>query len=578
MNRTRTIFFSIFGLAMLAAWFLAGEIDKKDVPPSADNTAANTPVLPADTLDLSIASSSTKQAWMEQVATNFMASNAMTQSGKKIAVRVRSVSSGGSTRSLLEGSLKPVVWSPGSRSWVAQWQESLRQQNQAKLMTKDCQPSIYTPLGIAMWRPMAEALGWPDQPVGWKTIVKLTSDPNGWERYKHPEWGKFRLGHAHPQYGNSGLLTVTSFIYGLSNKKVLSPQEVYAQPIKTALSQLAKNTSKYGVVTEDLVQLMVKEGPRYLHAIATYEAEAVNMNIKYADELRFPVAFIFPSEGAFWGDHPYCILDKADWVSDEQAEAAHLFYEFLSHAEQQKLAINNRLRPLNTQIPLHAPLDLAHGTDPHITPDTVPPLPEPSGEMGQAVIDVFLQTKRKATILLVLDTSGSMGGNKIRYATEASVNFLKRLHPDDHVGLLTFNQHTTLLQTPKRVADSVEPLVGTVQNLLARGGTALHAAVCKSVDILQALRQEDQDNSRLYGIVLLSDGDDTRGQPSANEMFATCLPSHAEADGIKVFPIAFGQEANQSVLQRIAQVSGGKMFAASPQSLDKIYLKISAEQ
>jgi Ca-activated chloride channel homolog len=578
MNRTRSIFFMIILIALGLVWWVAGLM----TPPPQDDLSAVSPthVLPSDRIELYIASSSTKQTWMEDVASHFQQLGHTTSSGKKIVVRVTSVSSGGSTAAIIDGSLKPVAWSPGSGAWVAQLQEGLQRQGRNSLMSKDCHSSVYTPLGIAMWRPMAEALGWPQQPVSWKKLLQLASDPQGWARYDHPEWGKFRFGHAHPAYGNSGLLTMTSFIYGMIGRTEVHPQDIYTATVKDALRALAQNTSKYGVVTEDLVALMVNEGPRYLHAIATYEADAVAMNLNHQDQLRFPIAFIFPAEGAFWGEHPYCVLDKAEWVSAEHAEAARLFYDFLRTTKAQQLAIHHRLRPLDTSIALHAPLDLAHGTVATITPATVPPLPEPSGDISQMIIDVFLQTKRKATIMLVLDTSGSMSGVKIRSATEASANFLKRLHSDDRIGLITFSSTVTNLQNPQKVSESVEKLAHTVQNLLADGNTALYAAVCETIKILQMQREQDQalHDSRLYGMVLLSDGDDTMGYPSEMEMFATCLPAHAEADGIKIYTIAFGDDANQKVLQQISKVSGGTLFTASPQSLEKIYLKISAEQ
>ncbi len=56
-------------------------------------------------------------------------------------------------------------------------------------MTEACEPTIYSPSGIAMWRPMAEALGWPAKPISWKTIIELAADPQGWSRYGHPGWG-----------------------------------------------------------------------------------------------------------------------------------------------------------------------------------------------------------------------------------------------------------------------------------------------------------------------------------------------------------------------------------------------------
>jgi Ca-activated chloride channel family protein len=78
--------------------------------------------------------------------------------------------------------------------------------------------------------------------------------------------------------------------------------------------------------------------------------------------------------------------------------------------------------------------------------------------------------------------------------------------------------------------------------------------------------------------VLLSDGEDTVGDVTENQMFATCLPANAEADGVKIFPIAFGENADETVLARMATVTGGLMFTADPASISNVYLSISAEQ
>jgi hypothetical protein len=61
-------------------------------------------------------------------------------------------------------------------------------------------------------------------------------------------------------------------------------------------------------------------------------------------------------------------------------------------------------------------------------------------------------------------------------------------------------------------------------------------------------------------------------------MFATCLPDNAEADGFRIYPIAFGGETDTAVLERMANVTGGRLFTADPNSISNVYLSISAEQ
>ena len=127
--------------------------------------------------------------------------------------------------------------------------------------------------------------------------------------------------------------------------------------------------------------------------------------------------------------HPFCILDNAPWVSPEQAEAAAIFRDYLLAEEQQVNAIDSYLRPLDDTIPLRAQLDLEHGTDGRANPTIIPALPSPTTDISKAVIDIFQLNKRKATIIVVLDVSGSMEGEKIRAAREATVEFLDRLDP-----------------------------------------------------------------------------------------------------------------------------------------------------
>ena len=68
-----------------------------------------------------------------------------------------------------------------------------------------------------MWEPMAVALGYPSKHLGWLDIAGVAAKPGGWSAYGHPEWGKFRWGHAHPD-ANSGFLSVVSEVYAALGK------------------------------------------------------------------------------------------------------------------------------------------------------------------------------------------------------------------------------------------------------------------------------------------------------------------------------------------------------------------------
>lgn len=539
------------------------------------------PGLEAEPVEITIASSVTKANWLGAGVADFAAAGITTADGRPITIRVQNVLSGDSMLRIASQELQPVVWSPGEETWVQQLEERWNRGSGKPVMAAPCAPTVKTPVGLAMWRPMAEALGWPDRPVSLKALVDLANDPEGWARLGHPEWGRLKLGHTHPQYSSAGLLFLAQVIYAtLGKTEGITPADIYDPKVEEALRTLAANTAKYGMVTTDLLTNMARGGPGFLHATSAFEEGTVRFNIERRDSLRFPLAFVFPSEGTFWSDHPYCILDGAPWVDAAEAEAARLFLDFLRGPAMQARAGEFHVRPLDPAVPLGATMTPENGTDPTINETMVPDLAIPSPEVSEAIIDQFLTTKRKATVLLVLDTSGSMEGERIRTATQATADFLTRLHPNDRVGLMTFATLATRLEPVGEVSSVAERLRGRVLGLLAEGDTNLYGAVCKATQMLAAEAEKDRaaGDNRLYGIVLLSDGQDTVGETTETRLFQQCLDRREGDDGPKVFVISLGDQTDVDFLQRLAAETNGAMFAADPTSIDQAYLRISAEQ
>jgi hypothetical protein len=82
----------------------------------------------------------------------------------------------------------------------------------------DTQNLVLSPVVIAMWKPMAEAIGWGKKPVGWSEILALAKDPRGWASVGKPQWGPFRFGHTHPESSNSGLISLMAEVYAGAQK------------------------------------------------------------------------------------------------------------------------------------------------------------------------------------------------------------------------------------------------------------------------------------------------------------------------------------------------------------------------
>ena len=202
-------------------------------------------------------------------------------------------------------------------------------------------------------------------------------------------------------------------------------------------------------------------------------------------------------------------------------------------------------------------------------------------EHQSAVLDVFHDEKKRATIALVLDTSESMGTGKLNGAIQATNAFLQAYarDKDDEINVYIFNDQITLLQPSGRMGEVGESLRRTVETVFAEGNTALYDAVCEAVEAIdrRAVKAKVAGERRLYGIVLLSDGQDTNSTRSKSDMLS-CLPSGETAEGIKVFTIAYGDDADTTLLEQIANRTNGKFFESDPDDVLEVLLEILYEQ
>jgi Ca-activated chloride channel family protein len=517
---------------------------------------------------------------MTAMVEKFNASGAKTKSGKPIVVTVKHGGSGTAMDNILAGRSKPVVYSPGTFVWINQINQKWKDLNGHALIKAECPATTSEPFGIAMWKPMAEALGWPDKPIKLSDIEKLAADPQGWAALGHSEWGAFKFGHGHPDYANSGLLTMVAAAYASTGAQSgLTAAQVKSAAVISQVSALEQSVYHYGQLSTDLFDRMTQRGPNYLHAITAFESDVVKWNLKHASELRFPLVFIVPVDGTFWTEHPYCILDGADWVTDEQREAAETFRQFLIDPAQQAQAIATGLRPADQSIALTAPLDVAHGAMVAFNAKNLPQLEYPSEEVVTHVLDVFHQVKKKATVIVIIDTSGSMIGDKIKGAIDGALSFLDNMEPDERVTVIAFSDQINELKPAGRVGDVREQLKQTVGGLFAGGGTALHEVVITALDRMAQIQKDDaaSGENRLYGIVLLTDGkNDIAGGPSEADLLSR-LPAGDQPGGVKLFTIAYGDDANKDLLTTLANRTNGKTFVGNPQTIRSVYLAISAE-
>ncbi|WP_224249335.1 VWA domain-containing protein [Hyalangium gracile] len=535
---------------------------------AADPSPTATPKSDKPTIDVLYASSDGKKEWVNDVVKTFNEKR-VEINGKVVVVKAEHMRSGESRAAILAGKSKPTIWGPAGKSWIDLINQDWQTREQ-RAFVPEAKDTVNTALVIALWKPMAEALGWPKKEIGWKDLRSVVTNPKGWSALGHPEWGAFKFGHSHPDYSNSAMLSVISMIYAGANKSAnLTSADMKDPQVVSLLKDIERSIVHYGESSSWLTDKLCNRGPAYLSAVTVYESSVVKANDKCKTK-PFPLVALYPKEGTYWETHPAGVVD-ADWVTEDQKQGAKAFLDFLVSPEQQAKAPKYGFRPALKDVPLTAPFDEDHGVSPNAERKELEYLSE---DLFQRANTLWHETKKKAAVWVVLDTSGSMEGKPMDAARAGTVKFLQRMEPDDLVQVIAFSEQPTALGNPGKVRQSGETLVKKVQGLYAHGQTSLYDAVLMAFDEVDQARKTETE-PRSYGIVVLSDGKDTASKRNKPDLIER-LPRPEDTEGTRVFTIAYGNEADEELLRTLSERSNALMVHGDSADIDKLYHQIAS--
>jgi Ca-activated chloride channel family protein len=514
---------------------------------------------------------SEKEEWLEPLEAEFNQGRYKTESGATIVIEATPIGSIESATGIIQGSMQPVAWSPASSVYVPVANDEWRKTHAEDLVVGSPNDLVLSPVIIAMWQPMAEALGWPNTPIGWGDVAALAVSEEGWSQYGYPEWGNFKFGHTHPDFSNSGIVSIIAEAYAGADKvRGLTVEDLGQAELREFMAEVESSVIHYGKSTGFFASRMFERGPSYLSAAVMYENLVVAQETKRlnGEVSQLPVVAIYPKEGTFWSNHPYVTLN-APWVTEEQAEASEIFEEYLLDRPQQIRAIELGFRPADPSIPLTSPLDGQHGVDPG-QPQTVLEVPPASVIAG--IQQLWKEVKKPVDLVVVLDTSGSMEGEKISSARQSLVQFIQRLDGRDRLQVVLFNTDLITLSPLSEVGEKRDDISRRVSGIIEMGGTRLYDATLMAYQELE----ETGDSKHIRAVVVLSDGMDTDSQTSFNRLMdQISIGSEEGGTSIKLFTIAFGDDADEDILRQIAEATGGRQYKSSPETIGEIYAEIA---
>jgi Ca-activated chloride channel homolog len=485
--------------------------------------------------------------------------------GKPVFVEGSVVASGDAERKIARGRLQPVAWSPASSLWG----RLLNFEADRDYAPADNPSIVRTPLVIAMWEPMARALGYPRKALGFRDVLDLATSNQGWAKFGKPQYGKFKLVHTNPDFSTAGLSAVVAEYYAATGKKEgLTEKDISSAGARKQVKDIEQSIVHYGDTTLFIADQMRKGGPGYASAVAMEEATLLDFNKNRRGQPK--LVAIYPDEGTFYSDNPFIVLD-APWVSSEQRQAAGEFQKFLAEEVSPEVAARAGFRPADLKAKPVAPITKAGGADP-AQPKRVLGLPSP--RVLDRVRRAWREDRKPANVLLVLDTSGSMNDEqRLKRAKDGLKTFLREVSPNDRVGLTIFSDRIEPLVPIAPVRQNKRRLQSTVNDLIADGGTAFFDATAAGVDTVRRLN----DKERINAVVVLTDGEDTDSSLSVDEV-AQRLDQGDSESRVRVFTIAFSASAlgAEDALKQLAASSGGQSYTGSTDDIESVYRSISS--
>jgi Ca-activated chloride channel family protein len=460
-----------------------------------------------------------------------------------------------------------------------------------------------TPVVIATYEEMARALGWPTKALGWGEIIALAQNPQGWMMVSEAkiEWGRKPLLAWTDPFVSSTARSALFAAYAAAAQKPaeqLTPADLDRPHVRDYLQKLQSAVDHYFPETLKL-QTKIFQGPKFVHFVPLEEymltwmkRGLVNSESVVGHEEKKPLdkrmVAIYPREGTIWHNNPGAIVQHVPWTSREQQQAAKLFIDYLLTPEHQEKAMDWGFRPGNNSVPYGKYLTKEFGIDPQ----------EPRALLGRLQPDVaegimqrWQDVKKPGVIVLVVDLSGSMAGEKIAQAKEGVKRFLEAVAPHNLVGLVTFSDRVQERVDIGPIKENKYRIAEIMERARADGGTALYDAIKVAIGMVEAVAL---DTEPIYGVVLLTDGVRTAGKvrlsdlvtlmtrrevivsqfegnegESKTELLGTKL-AIATKSPVHIFSVALGDDADLEVLRILSEATNSTFNKASEKDLAQI--------
>jgi Ca-activated chloride channel family protein len=481
----------------------------------------------------------------------------------------------------------PDVWIAEATSWL----QVLRSDEEGARLAPDSAPSVArSPTVLAMPRPMAETLGWPQAQLAWADLADLVSEPEGWAAHGHAEWGPFQFGLTTPRRSTAAAHAIISVGAALGGvwADELSTEGVAEEQVRLNLLQLQRAVARTdGTTLEQLAGLRRADdsgaGLGFLSAFPIDERHVWRYNRGLPpgtsdDTVRrpppeVPLAAWYPAEGSLALDYPYVVLN-APWVDDPTRRQANDFLAMLQRPETQERLLRLGFRGANGEV--GAALGDVEGVSPNRAGERIAP---PAPGVVRTVLDTWDTLSRRTNTLAVIDVSGSMDApargsdaTRLQVAAQAAAEAVSLSADESGFGLWEFSTDLDGRRDHRELV-ALGPLgenVGAVtrrqaveaalERMEPTADTALYETLLAAYQ--EAKRNFDPDG--VNNVVLLTDGnqDNPDGNLSLSELRTRLSDLMDPEEPIGLIAIGYGEQADLQTLEELSDLVGGEAYGA----------------
>ena len=173
--------------------------------------------------------------------------------------------------------------------------------------------------------------------------------------------------------------------------------------------------------------------------------------------------------------------------------------------------------------------------------------------------------RKGAALVLVLDVSGSMEGEKLAMAVAGALELVRSAAPEDYLGVVLFSSSPRVLFPPRPMtAQGKKEAESLLLSLRAGGGTVLGGAFREALRLLEGVPVERK------AVLVLTDGLIADAKEPILALAGTA--------GVEVSALALGPDADAAFLEALAQRGGGRFYrAATAKELPRLFLKEGQE-